>query len=210
MEKIVSRLYEKFSKNLLSIYLYTPYEKKFLLLILKETSFSELETVKSLLKNIPIIILTSTDLEDGADVFSVEFLSFKYHTKFLKGKDLLKQLKINKKHVRQHLEYEMRNKLIYLRLEFLKQNFKKFLPLILPVFEGFLEGLLYLKDTKHIENLSVEEKIKSVSTLYDIDLSLLKLIQINDKRKLVKMSFQSIIQTINLQLELLIKKVNNL
>lgn len=215
MEKITNQLQEKIGENLLSVYIYTPNEKETLLLILKKSSFSDLEQVKNILKKTSVIILTEKDLKNGADVFAVEFLRFKYHTQLKSGVDVLKNITIDKKHLRQHLEYEMRNKLIYLRLEFLKQsNLKRFYPFILPVFNGFLEALLFLKDQKKIGGMDLSEKINLASDLYQIDLEVFALLKDPNakemKQKVADSGGNHIIQMVNDSFEALILKVNNL
>ncbi len=216
MEKITIRLQEIFKRNLLALYEYGYTEEKSLIIILKKADFFRLEKARKDLKKYDFVILSEEDLKEGGDVFPVEFLRFQTSVKLLKGKDVLADIKIKPAQLRPHLEYELRNKRIYLRMEYLRQpRGEHFLPLIMPTFEGFLDGLLHLKRVKNLSELSTEEKIEQVQKKYEVDLSVFfQLHAFSDRsvrrRQLVKDTIPAMIQEVDTAFYLLIKKVNNL
>ena len=92
-----------------------------LLFVLGETSFAAIAALASVVewwakqKHHAPLLMTSEELQRGADVFSIEFLDMRENYRVLWGEDLLKGLEIPMKLHRAQVEYELREKTILLR-----------------------------------------------------------------------------------------------
>ena len=92
-----------------------------LLCVLGETSFATIEALGPAVewwgkqKHHPPLLMTTEELQRGADVFSIEFLDMQQNYRVLWGADPLKGLEIPLKWHRAQVEYELREKTILLR-----------------------------------------------------------------------------------------------
>ena len=133
LDEITSDYKKLFGENLISIILYGSaargeYVKKKsdinFLIVLKEDGLDllvdSLQTVKKWRKkavSIPLF-LTEEYIKSSLDSFPIEFFNIKQNYKVIFGKDILKDISINKKELRLRLEREIKGKLIHLREAF--------------------------------------------------------------------------------------------
>src|ERR1700726_97222 len=91
------------------------------LCIVRDTSFASLNRTAAPAgwwrkkKHHPPLVLTAKELQDTADVFSIEFSDMKQRYRVLYGDDVLHDLKVPMHLHRSQLEYELREKLFLLR-----------------------------------------------------------------------------------------------
>jgi len=130
ISEFVAKLQQAAGTNLESITLYgsaaageynTDYSNINLLVILKETSFSKLLEMAPVVEDwtqqrrpAPLLI-TRQELEESADVFSIEMLDMQRQHRVLFGTNVVASLRIPMDLHRAQLEYELREKLILLR-----------------------------------------------------------------------------------------------
>jgi hypothetical protein len=69
--------------------------------------------------NPPPLFLTQEELQEGHDVFPIEFLDMQMNHRLLFGRDVLEDLQISRKNHRLELEHELRTKFLGLRQTFL-------------------------------------------------------------------------------------------
>lgn len=130
ISEFVARLRETAGANLKSVILYgsaaagdyIPEQSDLnLLCLLGETSFATIEALGPVVewwgkqKHHPPLLMTTEELQRGADVFSIEFLDMQQNYRVLWGADPLKGLEIPMKLHRAQVEYELREKTILLR-----------------------------------------------------------------------------------------------
>lgn len=147
------------------------------LIILKEITGDVLEEIKKLKEN--PLFFSQSELEDAADVFPLEFLNIKNTYELVEGKDVIKNLKIDKKDIRRELEFEVRSKLIHLRQSYInkKTNLQELLNSVIPTLTPLIDGLLYLKK---IENpKSIQKALTSIEQAYSLDVDVLRHIEQN-------------------------------
>jgi predicted nucleotidyltransferase len=133
-EQLLSEFVEKLrataGENLASVVLYgsaaegefhPEYSDYNLLCIVRDTSFASLSRIAGAAewwrkkKHHPPLVLTAKELQDTADVFSIEFSDMKQRYRVLYGEDVLRDLKVPMHLHRSQLEYELREKLFLLR-----------------------------------------------------------------------------------------------
>ena len=179
---------EVMKKNLVSIIKFgTEGEPNNLLIISKKLQFEDLEIIKPVIlqyrkkmKSVPILF-TLSGLRDGADVFPLEILDMKYPHEVLYGEDILEDIKLDKKHVRRELEYELRSKLIHLRENYVgikPRELKLLLNAAVPTLMPMFYGLLFLKDIKPPTKL--DSLYREVHKAYKVDMTLFK--EIREKK----------------------------
>jgi hypothetical protein len=92
-----------------------------LLCFVRDTSFTSLSRIAGAVdwwrkkKHRPPLVLTAKELQDTADVFSIEFTDMKQRYRVLYADDVLRDLKVPMHLHRSQLEYELREKLFLLR-----------------------------------------------------------------------------------------------
>jgi len=156
-EQLIIECKKIMKENLVSIIKFgTEGEPNNILIVTKRLGLDGLEKMKPMIqvharktKVIPTLF-TKTELGDSADVFPLEILDMKYPHEVLYGDNVINEVKLDKKHVRRQLEFELRSKLIHLRENFiwikkpkdLKALLKSAVPTLMPLFYG----LLFLKN----------------------------------------------------------------
>lgn len=140
LSEFVSRLQRAAGSNLVSVILYgsaaaNEFDPQFsdvnLMCVLRETSFSALETLAPAVewwnkkKRPSPLLMSRQELELSADVFSIELIDMQRRHRVLFGEDVLASLKIPMHLHRAQLEYELREKLILLRQRLLAMNNQK-------------------------------------------------------------------------------------
>ncbi len=182
--------------------------------ILTKVDFKKLENLRSELRKIPFIFLTEEDLKNGSDVFPLDFLHMKNHTEVVLGKgNPFEKVRIKKADLRHKLEYELRNKQIYLREEYLRiRNPYKFLPFILPTFDVLLTGLVSLSGKKLSEDFS--QNVDKVAEWAGVSLDILKTLKSHHEekswKKIDKNQIPSMIQEVHEALLGLLTQVDGL
>src|ERR1700719_4240861 len=133
-EQLLSEFVEKLrataGENLTGVILYgraadgefhPDYSDYNLLCGVRDTSFASLSKIAGPVelwrkkKHHPPLLLTAKELQDTADVFSIEFSDMKQRYRVLYGEDVLRDLKVPMPLHRSQLEYELREKLFLLR-----------------------------------------------------------------------------------------------
>ena len=130
IKEFVSRLQQAAGANLASVILYgsavsgdyeADYSNVNLLVILKETALPKLLALApaitdwTQLRHPAPLLITRTELERSADVFSIELLDIQRQHRVLVGEDAIAELRIPMHLHRAQLEYELREKMILLR-----------------------------------------------------------------------------------------------
>ncbi len=208
--KMITSAQKVLGKNLLSVLEYHKYHQSILVFVLGKADFLVQDQLKKILKERRYIFLIEDDLLNGTDVFPLDFLHIKQNSTLLKGKDYFSKLRILRKDVRHKLEFELRNKLIYLREQYLRHpDPMKFLLLILPTFVVLLDGLLFLGKKKRGADLKAD--LQTVSTIFEVDLEVFELLQDleHQKIKVAKDEVTPLIQRINDSMRGLLKGVNS-
>lgn len=128
--EFVGRLQAAAGANLKSVVLYgsaaagdyvQDYSDVNLLCVLGETSFAALAGLSAAVewwtkqKHRAPLLMTKEELQNSADVFSIEFLDMQRNYRVLRGEDVLKTLEIPMRFHRAQVEYELREKTILLR-----------------------------------------------------------------------------------------------
>ena len=141
MQKTSEKIQEILGENCLA--LYTAYPKFFyasLVIVIEKYPFSSLQKIKEVIQKnkIRYILLTKKEIIDSSDVFPLHFLSLQKTRKKIFGEDIFNNIEIKKSDIRRKLEYDFRNKNIYLRQEALNipalQIIKNVLPELFPAF----------------------------------------------------------------------------
>lgn len=208
--KTIDRVRDVLKKQLGAVYEYHRYNEVILVFVLHSTDFDRLYSLKKILKKEPFIFLTEEDIQHGKDVFPLQLLHIKQQSTLVWGKDIFSSLQVDLKDVRTKLEYELRNKNVYLREEFVGiSNPKALIPTILPQFVIMLEGLLYLKNTESSEDLVAD--IALAQKLYEVDLRVFAdLMTINKPQKLSLDEVLSIIKRVSRSLSDLSHIINSI
>ena len=184
---IINEFKEALSDNLLSIIKFGAEGRpENTLIVVKEIEFEELDKVKLVIRNcskdnIVPIIFTKDELISSSDVFPLELLDIVYPHEVLYGKDVLKEVKFDKKNVRKQVEFELRSKLIHLRENYLMlrddKDFRELLKSAVPTLMPLFYGLIFLKGKKIPEELS--SLFNGVEKAYKVDLRVFKDIKEN-------------------------------
>lgn len=178
---MIDEIKEKLGDNLLSVVKFgTEGQIENELYILEKIDFDILNIIRPIIvknrkkSNIVPLFFTRNEIIDGADVFPLEFLDIITPHETIHGEHIVEKLRIDKRHVRRQLEFELRSKLIHLRENYiwiknekeLQELVKSAVPTLMPLFYG----LLYLKDVKAPNELA--KLYLAVSENYKIDLSI--------------------------------------
>ncbi|HEX3740668.1 MAG TPA: nucleotidyltransferase domain-containing protein [Terriglobales bacterium] len=130
LNEFTTKLRAAAGENLSSVILYgsaadgefhPQYSDLNLLCIFRDTSFASLLKIADVVewwrkkKHHPPLVVTEKELQDTADVFSIEFIDMKQRHRILYGADVLRDLKVPMHLHRSQLEYELREKLFLLR-----------------------------------------------------------------------------------------------
>lgn len=184
---IVNEFKEALSDNLLSIIKFGAEGRpENTLIVVEKLEFEELGKIKPLISNcskdnIVPLIFTKNELINSSDVFPLELLDIIYPHEVLYGKDVLKEVKLDKKNVRRQVEFELRSKLVHLRENYLMLKddkelnalLKSAVPTLMPLFYG----LLFLKGKRIPDNL--DSLFSEVELAYKVDLRVFKEIKEN-------------------------------
>ncbi len=167
LEKIKSTL----GDHLLSILRYQRYKTEIVVFVVTNVDYQVLDSLRKDFQGENFIIFKEDEIVNGKDVFPLEFLHIKNNHLLVEGHDYFTNLKISKKHLKIKLEFELRNKLIYLREQFLlAKKRRNLLKIIIPSLAIIFEGLNFLKDQ---ENQGIEKDIQNIGKNYSVDLAVL-------------------------------------
>jgi len=190
-EKIIESLKEKLGENLLcAVKFGTEGEPNNFLCVLEKIDFATLEQLKEIVqkqkeKVVPLFF-TRKELQNAADVFPLEFLDIQNPHELLYGKDLVVDIKIEKKHVRRELESELRSKLIHLRENYVwikkDKDLEKLLVSAVPSLMPLFYGLLYLKNTPPPTEL--DKLFDLVGEKYNFNVEILRRLKLLKDRKI--------------------------
>lgn len=195
-------------ENLVSLFSYNKLNADYLVIVLKKSDYRALFDSRNLLREHNLIIMTEKDFSEGYDVFPLEFIDMQSSYKQIDGKDLLKNIKLNKNHLRDQLERELRSKRIHLKNQFIEGKEKEFLQKIIPTLTPIIKGLLYYKK-KEFTN-QIDNNLSKLQEVYKIDTVFLKKIaKISAKGgKISKESYLEKIEQIDLFLTDSVNHIN--
>ena len=130
LDEFVKRAREAAGNNLESVILYgsaasgeydTDFSDLNIFCVLRDTSLTSLHALAPAAKwwqqqkQPPPLLMTRSELERSADVFTIELLDMQRHHRVLVGVDVLQELQIPLRLHRVQVEYELREKLVLLR-----------------------------------------------------------------------------------------------
>jgi len=211
MEKALAKVRVVYGDNLKSICRYRRYDETLWIIVLGKSDLRASYMLRKIYRRHPFIVFLEHDLTGGEDVFPLEYLHMKTHTELIEGNDYFQDLVLQKKDLRTQLEYEIRNKLIYLRQECVQaKNPKQLLKKIIPQFVVFLETLFFLQD--EIPQRKIIQDIKKIETLYGISFKeVIKIVvEQEDGVRLSKSEIPDKIQLVHDELETLLHTVNQM
>lgn len=206
LQKIKSAL----GKHLLSILRYQPYKTEIIVFVVTNVDYQTLDSLRTEFQGENFIIFKEDDIVNGKDVFALEFLHIKNNHLLVEGHDYFSTLEIQKKDLKHKLEFELRNKLIYLREQYLLAKKRtNFLKIVLPTLSIIFEGLNFLKDQ---ENQGTENDLLNISKNYKIDLSVISDLMEAEKNgyNLTSEKKNELVQNLNDALVILSQKVDKL
>ncbi len=134
IDEFVKRVREAAAENLVSVILfgsavaghYHPeYSDLNIFCVLRDSGFPAWQTLAPVVqwwnrqKQTPPLLMTRAELERSTDIFTIELLDMKQHHRVLFGEDVLPGLTISMHRHHVQVEYELREKLILLRQQFL-------------------------------------------------------------------------------------------
>jgi len=175
---VLQILVNKIGANLLALYEYQQTVDKIIpVFILEKMDFVNLVELKKYFEGQSFIVLTRSDLENGADIFALKFIRMKKYAKLFAWTNILHSVQVKKSDLRYNLEIEIRNKLIQLREWYLSfEGGKVFLQYILPMMEVIGEWVLAMTNVFVPEDIPVLEKwkwmIEEIDKLYSCDWSI--------------------------------------
>jgi len=175
IEEAKNKLLKINNNNIISIYSYPKYETKTIVLIINNKENNIFETIqnseiKYILQKVSFICLSQKEITEAADVFSLQFFDIKTTATLLHGKDIFKNINISKAHLRRKMEFDIRNKSIYLRQEAIRIPAKHLIHNIVaelkPVIHAsqYLEISLISKTLQSVEEIT--ENIQNNTTKY--------------------------------------------
>ncbi len=120
--------------------------------------------------------ITETNLRSSVDVFPVKFLAMKESYKLLWGHDVLKNLEINREHIRLRCEQEIKNLLLRMRRQFLigGGRGRSLTELMSRVIVAFLETLRVVLSLTQEDFPSREEVVNAAAETFDLDAETLR------------------------------------
>lgn len=181
METFIENIKKELGSNLLLVGEYSRRKRNYVI-VLETLNYTILQGVKPYIEKfykktgIYPLLLTKREVLNGVDVFPLDFLNLKNTVTVLYGEDVFKNLKVDKKHVRHSLEFEVRSKLMNLRRVILQIHSKKEIELVLknavPTLLPLFNGMLYLKGKSKIA--TVNGLLDELNELYKFDFRVLK------------------------------------
>ncbi len=169
----VKKIIEFYRDNLISLYLYGSYavgdqvegiSNYDLFLVLKSYDFSFDLSLKN-----PPFIFTEEELNNSLDTFPIEILDIKERGKLLYGEDILKNVEIEEKHLRNQIERELKQKLINFRrmLNSENKNLITFMIILYKSLTSILRAILHLHNyNKPLKRVFIYYE---VSKLFDVN-----------------------------------------
>ena len=120
--------------------------------------------------------ITETNLRSSIDVFPVKFLAMKESYKLLWGHDLLKNLEINREHIRLRCEQEIKNLLLRMRRQFLigGGRGRSLTEMMSRVIVAFLETLRVVLSLTQENTPSRGEVVNAAAKTFDLDAETLR------------------------------------
>ena len=151
------------------------YGKKHLVVV-EHARMPTLNIVASHLKD--ALVLRKKDIDDGLDVFPLDFLNILTDMKVLHGEDPFKSAKISKTDIRSQLEFDLRSKLIRLRTKYLqdpKRSPQEIVHYTIDTLNPLLKGLCALK-LKRLRDVpaAVPDMLAMIEEEYGFDLAVLQ------------------------------------
>lgn len=170
MKDKIQQIQQVMQSNLLSIAKYSVLDKEVLILVLQKVDYIQLAGLKKILAKDDFVVFQQDDLVAGKDIFALDFVNIKANQECLFGEDYFSEMKVDKNHLRHQLEFELRNKMINLRENFVKYNLDD--NILLAVKQFFYRvaiGLVHLDDLKiDISDLKLAEIWEKITKEYSL------------------------------------------
>jgi hypothetical protein len=130
IKELVERLKKAYNESLLSVILYgsgaagdrqPPYSDLNILCVLRHVTPTELAAAETIVRwwrgkgNPSPLLMSEDELRRSTDCFPMEFYDMQECRMLLHGRDLVPEIKIEDRHYRAEVEYELRSKFIRLR-----------------------------------------------------------------------------------------------
>ncbi|MFW5746885.1 MAG: hypothetical protein ACOCWQ_05045 [Nanoarchaeota archaeon] len=173
-DRQIAKLKEELGDNLVSI---IRYEGDKVLIVVMQARLGTLNIIASHMEE-PPLVLRRTDVNAGLDVFPVDFLNIYTTRHVVYGEDVFEDMKLPKKDLRTHLEFEIRSKLIVLRNRYLndpKKAPQQIITHTIDTIAPILRGLCGLHVSK-LANIptATDEIVDMVEHVYDLDMTVLR------------------------------------
>lgn len=168
----VEKILNFYKDDVISLYLYGSYavgdqiegiSSYDLFLILKNYNFSKELSLKH-----PPFIFTKDELLDSLDTFPIELLDIKERGKLIYGEDVLKDLEIEDRFLRNQIERELKEKLINFRriLNFEDKQIPLFIVRTYKSLTAILRAILHLKrKNKPLKRIYIYYEISNIYNL---------------------------------------------
>jgi len=165
IEEAKTLLLQLKNTNLVSLYSYPKYENETLVLVFDNTNTAIFESVqraeiKNILKTIPFICLSTQEITEATDVFSLQFFDIQTTATHIYGTDIFKTITISPADLRRKIEFDIRNKSIYLRQESIRIPANILIHNIISELKPVIHGAEYLHIPLHS---TVLEKIEEIT-----------------------------------------------
>lgn len=173
MQKNIQKI---LGKNLLAMYEYPKYPTKTLVIIVEKTPFAALQSIKEEIVKTPVICLSLDEIKKGTDVFSLKLFAIQKTAILIFGLDIFSEITIEKEDLRRSVEYDIRNKNIYLRQEAIRIPAKKLIHHIIPELIPVLLGISFLHNNfqSDIETLLQQKTFSKINISPLLELQLLQ------------------------------------
>lgn len=120
--------------------------------IVSSFDFTQKEIIQKAVQGMSYSFINEEEVKTGADVFPLHFFLIKYLGNCVWGTDILSTLTIHNTHLRTALEYELKNKSIQLRGDFICYPIEQIITNILPTLSSFLPILSFLACQKYSDD----------------------------------------------------------
>lgn len=182
IQDFIRRLKDIYQQDLISIILYGSaasgefIDKRSnlnLLIVLENTDLANLKKASKVINKFTMInplFFTENYIKSSTDIFPIEFLDMQENYSLLYGRDVLKSINIDTRHLRFQCEQELKAKLIRLRQSYLRMNGLALQSLLFRSFTSILHilrNVLRLKEKKSA--YKKEDILKEAALEFNID-----------------------------------------
>ncbi len=153
-------------EGIVSIYSYPKYDYNTFVFIIDEDllqqsvfEFVQRKEIKKILQGIPFLCLSSREIMEASDVFALQFFDIKTTATLLYGDDIFQRITISTKDLRRKMEFDIRNKTIYLRHESVRIPVYRLIENIVAELKPVMHAAEYLSISLVSDTVEKVEKI---------------------------------------------------